>query len=191
MAENGKDGKQTVEEKLKVAKERREKLLKKKEERGKGSRASTVSGATPDEPPKELPPPPGRPVAVPLGLTPRFPLDEAASKGVEEQRAEGAFYSIGPEGGNEVGVVLFPDLWGWSGGRTRAVADFLAMMLNAVVVVPRLLDSPPMDGGTNGDGLPPDFDVEARQEDLRNWLLKHSWDVLEPKAKRRWLATAS
>ena len=48
------------------------------------------------------------------------------------------------------GIILVPDIFGWNGGRTRAIADYLA--INGYhTVVPKLL-TPALDGGTDGDG---------------------------------------
>lgn len=80
-----------------------------------------------------------------------------------------------------VGILLVGDYWGWNGGRVRAVADYLANSLNAFVVVPRLLDTPTLQEGTDGDGLPPDFQVGSRPSDLRQWLLKYLWETFKPK----------
>jgi len=53
-------------------------------------------------------------------------------------------------------ILLIPDVFGWNGGRTRNVADFFAEA-GYYVVVPKLL-VPALEGGTDGDGLFPDFD---------------------------------
>ena len=52
-------------------------------------------------------------------------------------------------------VIVAPDVWGWNGGRTRAIADSIAAK-GHIVVVPKLLATPAMDGGTDGDALGPD-----------------------------------
>jgi dienelactone hydrolase len=48
-------------------------------------------------------------------------------------------------------VMLIPDVFGWNGGRTRNVADFLAER-GYYTVVPKLM-VPPVDGGVDGDGF--------------------------------------
>jgi hypothetical protein len=48
-------------------------------------------------------------------------------------------------------VLLIPDIFGWNGGRTRNIADFLAEN-GYYTVIPKLL-IPPVDGGTDGDGF--------------------------------------
>eukprot|EP01035_Chromulina_nebulosa_P022335 gene22335-28923_t len=54
------------------------------------------------------------------------------------------------------GIVLFPDIYGWNGGRIRAIADYLAES-GFLTVVPKVLFNTIDGGGTDGDGLPPDF----------------------------------
>jgi hypothetical protein len=48
-------------------------------------------------------------------------------------------------------IILIPDIFGWNGGRTRNIADYLAEQ-GYFVVVPKLL-TPAIDGGTDGDGM--------------------------------------
>ena len=50
-------------------------------------------------------------------------------------------------------LLLCPDVWGWNGGRMRAIADSLAKEGYAVAV-PKLL-TPASNGGTDGDALSP------------------------------------
>jgi len=97
--------------------------------------------------------------------------------------AEGAELYVTGQSGVEAGVVVFGDLWGWNGGRTRAIADHLADSLGACVAVPRLLSNPPLEGGTDGDGLPPGFDREARAGEEKQWLMSYLWTSLEPLVK--------
>ena len=67
-------------------------------------------------------------------------------------------------------IILIPDVWGWNGGRTRAIADLLVDSKVAdYVVVPKLL-VPPLDGGTDGDGLPPGFDLRTRGSEFLAWI---------------------
>lgn len=77
-------------------------------------------------------------------------------------------------------VVIIPDIWGWDSGRTRAVADHLAA-LGYYVIVPKLL-VPALEGGTDGDGLPPTFDLGSRFPELKVFLATISWETsLKPK----------
>jgi len=78
-------------------------------------------------------------------------------------------------------LIVASDVWGWNGGRTRALADHLAAALNAYVLVPRLLDAPPLEGGTDGDGLPPGFSIEARMKDFADFVRGHPWTSLSKK----------
>jgi len=82
------------------------------------------------------------------------------------------------------GVVLFPDIFGFAGGRTRGIADGLVENRTAdVVVVPKML-SPPLERGTEGDGLPADFNLSARKDELVAWLTRFTWENhLAPRAR--------
>eukprot|EP01035_Chromulina_nebulosa_P022334 gene22334-28922_t len=53
------------------------------------------------------------------------------------------------------GIVLIPDVFGWNGGRTRAIADYLAEA-GFLTVVPKVLLNT-VDGGTDGDAKFPGF----------------------------------
>jgi hypothetical protein len=67
----------------------------------------------------------------------------ALSEGVE-------FYETGSSSSKNA-VIVIPDIFGWNGGRTRNIADYLADQ-GYYTVVPKLL-SPPIGGGTDGDGF--------------------------------------
>jgi len=71
-----------------------------------------------------------------------------------------SYYQVGS---GSAGLLVCPDVWGWNGGRTRAVADDLAKK-GLSVWVPKLL--PAYEGGTDGDGLPPNFDIGARMSEI-------------------------
>jgi dienelactone hydrolase len=70
-------------------------------------------------------------------------------------------------------LLLCPDVWGWNGGRIRAVADAFAGE-GYLVAVPKLL-TPCMGEGTDGDALPPDgtFDM--------GWIKQFPWATQKPK----------
>eukprot|EP01043_Picozoa_sp_COSAG02_P061533 COSAG02_NODE_8292_length_2629_cov_3.162055_2_plen_200_part_00 len=68
--------------------------------------------------------------------------------------------------------------WGWDSGRIRELADELAAE-GHLVVIPKLLQ-PALEGGTDGDGLPPDFDLGARGADFGPWVTAVPWSKLEP-----------
>lgn len=78
-------------------------------------------------------------------------------------------------------IVMVPDVWGWKGGRCRAIADHVASTLGVYVVVPKLLNTPALEGGTDGDGIPPDFNIQERMKDWIKWVQQHPWSVLKPK----------
>lgn len=54
-------------------------------------------------------------------------------------------------------VIMYPDVWGWDTGRIRVLADHFSDTLGCTVVVPKL--QPPLEGGTDGDALPPTFEI--------------------------------
>lgn len=85
------------------------------------------------------------------------------------------FYAVGSSSA-KVGVLIAPDIFGWSSGRTRSIADHLAQTHNAYVVIPKFL-SPPFEGGTDGDGLPANFDWATRMGDVRPWMQGLSWEA--------------
>jgi len=125
----------------------------------------------------------------PQGQTPLYEAPTAIDDGyagegsVIDQQGVG-LYCTGPSP-TAAGVLLVSDLFGWNSGRTRHVADYVAKSLNAFTVVPRLLDSPPMEGGTDGDGLPEGFDKAGPAEQWREadrwvgFLLWHLGSVQE------------
>jgi len=90
--------------------------------------------------------------------------------------ADGVSYYQSGAGSN--GLLILPDVWGWNGGRVRAIADdFAKKGLN--VWIPKIL--PAFEGGTDDDGLPPAFNIGERGAELGP-LLKGSWnsDVVMP-----------
>mmetsp|Transcript_25470 Transcript_25470/g.37570 ORF Transcript_25470/g.37570 Transcript_25470/m.37570 type:complete len:263 (-) Transcript_25470:118-906(-) len=105
-----------------------------------------------------------------------FYADDYVCKGKEETIANGTeIYTVGNESSNSKAIILIPDIWGWDGGRTRRIADFLAESY-PLVVVPKLL-TPSFEGGTHGDGLPPDFNIEGpRAPEAFGWLGSLKWD---------------
>jgi carboxymethylenebutenolidase len=77
-------------------------------------------------------------------------------------------------GSPEKAILIFPDVWGWNGGRVRAIADSLGAQ-GYIVAVGKFL-SPPHQGGTDGDALPPGgaFDL--------GWMSGFPWPIQKPKA---------
>lgn len=107
------------------------------------------------------------------------------SKGKEVWTGEAHLYEVG-ERGKKAGVILCADWYGWNDGRTRDIADYLAEATGSFLVLPKLLDEPPKDGGTRGDGLPPDYVMETRdaamkQLDMKQWVMKYTWETFAPK----------
>jgi dienelactone hydrolase len=74
-------------------------------------------------------------------------------------------------------VLICPDIWGWNSGRTRRFADLLVNDVGiSYVVIPKLL-SPPFEGGTDGDALPPGFDLIARGSEAWPWLRDFKYET--------------
>jgi len=88
-------------------------------------------------------------------------------------------YAVGTQtGGN--GIIMIPDVWGYNSGRIREVAGQLATKLGAYVVIPRVLSNAPenlgLEGGTDGDGLPPDFDpFGPRGKEMGGFMGNFGW----------------
>lgn len=85
------------------------------------------------------------------------------------------FYATGRVG-SSLGLIIVPDIFGWDSGRTRRIADMLGASLDAYVVVPKLLSSPAFEGGTDGDALPPTYDLGTRKEYVE-WLKAFDWET--------------
>jgi dienelactone hydrolase len=48
------------------------------------------------------------------------------------------------------------------------------------VVVPKIL-TPPLEGGTDGDGLPANFDMAVRGAEIRPFIISYPWAMLAPR----------
>ncbi|KAJ9456040.1 hypothetical protein DIPPA_10873 [Diplonema papillatum] len=86
-------------------------------------------------------------------------------------------------------VIAVSDVWGWNTGRIRAIADGIADAGGACVI-PRLLD--PVEGGFDGDGLPPTWDMAQRRGELPG-LFGGPWrlEAVVPKVRQVLAALAS
>lgn len=74
-----------------------------------------------------------------------------------KDQADGVpYYHVG-EG--PIGLMLLSDIFGWNSGRIRAFADAFAQK-GFNVWIPAVMD--PLEGGTDGDALPPNFDFGSR-----------------------------
>lgn len=99
-------------------------------------------------------------------------------KGKEVIKAGIKFYEVGASKTAKL-LIIIPDVWGWSSGRIRAIADELASE-GFYCVIPKLL-SPVLEGGTNGDGLPPNFDLSKRGDEFLPWVSAITWNQTEVK----------
>jgi dienelactone hydrolase len=70
-------------------------------------------------------------------------------------------------------LVLVPDIYGWNGGRTRALADYFATKGFYTVVAKLLV--PALEGGTDGDGFPATAPFSV------DFLKTFSWESFKPK----------
>lgn len=70
-------------------------------------------------------------------------------------------------------VLLLSDIWGWNGGRVRAIADYWASQ-GYMVVIPKLLN-PVFEGGTDGDAMSPTSTFNM------DWIKQFPWSVQKPK----------
>ena len=78
------------------------------------------------------------------------------------------------------GILFIPDVWGWNSGRIRVVADHFAEQ-GYTSIIPKLM-VPPLDGGTDGDGLPPDFTFDKRGAEFGPYMSSITYDdVLKPR----------
>lgn len=102
-------------------------------------------------------------------------------KGEVTEKEGAEFYLTGA--GGECGVLIFPDYWGYKSGRIREIADHLSQSCNCMVAIPKLLSEPPLEGGTDGDGLPPGYDPKGKPADLKRWLMLYLWETFEAKIK--------
>lgn len=78
---------------------------------------------------------------------------EYAAKGTVKDLGAVEIYVAPVLGKPTAGILMMPDVWGWNGGRVRAIADSLAEQ-GYIVAVGKLL-TPAFDGGTDGDALSP------------------------------------
>ena len=89
----------------------------------------------------------------PPGSAPYLAADYVA-KGAVEDLGVVQLYVSPVDGAPTKAILRCPDVWGWNGGRVRAIADGLAAQ-GYLAVVAKLLSPPggPPDGGTDGSKL--------------------------------------
>eukprot|EP00440_Ansanella_granifera_P002574 gb/GFBE01002799.1/.p1 GENE.gb/GFBE01002799.1/~~gb/GFBE01002799.1/.p1 ORF type:complete len:100 (+),score=8.69 gb/GFBE01002799.1/:1-300(+) len=73
----------------------------------------------------------------PPGAEPYLAADHLDRGTVGEVEGVG-YYKVGQ---GSIGLLLLPDIWGWNGGRTRAIADELSLKGGLAVWIPKLLES--------------------------------------------------
>mmetsp|Transcript_120349 Transcript_120349/g.236521 ORF Transcript_120349/g.236521 Transcript_120349/m.236521 type:complete len:264 (+) Transcript_120349:72-863(+) len=82
-------------------------------------------------------------------------------------------YCSAPATSGKKGVLIIPDVYGWNGGRTRSIADMFAEA-GYLAVVPKLM-VPPLEGGTDGDGLYPTFSFETDVAKFPPYMSQFDW----------------
>jgi len=113
----------------------------------------------------------------PKNSAPYLAVDYAGKGKIGE--ADGvSYYQVGRP--SQRGLLLIPDVFGWNGGRIRAIADDFAEK-GLSVWIPKVLEA--YEGGTDDDGLPPNFNLSERGGEMGG-LLQGPWGVGEalPKA---------
>lgn len=78
------------------------------------------------------------------------------------------FFAVGKVEKGGKAIVFIGDVWGWNTGRIRPIAEFFAQQ-GYYCVVPKLL-VPALEGGCDGDGLPPNFEMGKRGGDFVAWI---------------------
>jgi len=89
------------------------------------------------------------------------------------------FYASGVPAGRN-GILVITDIYGTSGGRTKSLVDQFGEA-GYFAVAPKLL-VPALEGGTSGEGFPPDFDFSHRGKDFLRYISRLTWEGhLKPK----------
>lgn len=105
------------------------------------------------------------------------------TKGITQTLPSGLeFYSVGDPYKSRRSVLLVSDVWGWNSGRIRHIADMLGDA-GYYAVIPKLM-TPPLEGGTDGDGLYPHFDFQNYDDALKfgPYMEQLPWDgVIRPR----------
>jgi len=129
------------------------------------------------------------PVAAAMSYRPRGAAGYLAADHVDEGAVRSldgiSCYQVGT-GPN--GLLVIPDAWGWNGGRIRALADDFAKQ-GLHVWVPMIL-KPVFEEGTDGDGLPPTFDLSFGIVRQLGPLLKGDWGAEKVMPKIRTIVKA-
>jgi dienelactone hydrolase len=95
-----------------------------------------------------------------------------SSKGSETLFGTTDVYISGDASSNNV-VVMIPDVYGWKGGRMRALADYFGDA-GYLAVVPKLLQ--PAFNNDAEDGLPGNFDWSSQGTEFGQYMLSLPWE---------------
>lgn len=109
---------------------------------------------------------------------------DTANIGTQRSHGKCEFYEVGNSSSGKA-VLVLSDVWGWQSGRVRALADHFSIALESLAVIPKLLSEPAFEGGTNGDALPPDFDMTGRRGEFAYWMkTSHPFSTQEPTLRK-------
>ena len=106
---------------------------------------------------------------------------DGSSKGAKNKVGECEFFECNSKGSKK--LLMLPDVWGWDSGRIRLLADHFAEIGDFHVVIPKILSSPPFEGGTDGDALPPNFDMGSRRSEFMEWIKGQPFTMQQPLLK--------
>jgi len=143
-----------------------------------------------EEPPEEDAPVEVGPPGAPTGFTLKWDYEaekSQAPQGTEIKYEDLALYQVGVMN-NEIAIIVIPDLWGWRMPRVRLLADYVAEAVQGCAVVPRMLDSPPLQDGVQDDGIPADHPLLEKSLDaglaaLKGWIMKNTYEFYLSKFK--------
>jgi len=110
-------------------------------------------------------------ICCPVGSFPYMSPGKYKPKGTVLTHNSVELYTVANSVQPKCALLVCPDVWGWNGGRIRAIADGLAEQ-GYLVCMPKLLADA---AGTDGDGLAPDgaFSME--------WIKQFPWSTQKAK----------
>eukprot|EP00041_Stephanoeca_diplocostata_P016087 m.312897 g.312897 ORF g.312897 m.312897 type:complete len:271 (-) comp20247_c0_seq2:90-902(-) len=118
----------------------------------------------------------------PPGSLPSYVDASYTPKGHLSSIGDADVYVTGTSRDTTEAVIVFPDVWGWNTGRIRAIADGFAEC-GYKTIIPKVL-VPSLDGGTDGDGLPPNYNIGENFDEFKQWVTKIPFDSrILPKVK--------
>jgi dienelactone hydrolase len=100
---------------------------------------------------------------------------ENKGEGTLEKVGDCEYYQTNKVDGKKA-ILMVPDVWGWNSGRIRALADYISEQGDGFcVVIPKLLD-PALNGGTDGDALPPNYKPSGNFPEFKAFMATHPFE---------------